>query len=210
MTTNATPPGAPPRDEARAAARERRRPRDHAARGRSGHRQCVDRDHGRVRPLDDRRRSRELSVLRVGALVGDPDDHDRGLRRQCPDDVRRTVHRRGGDDVWDRLPDGHHGSDHEHVRCAFTPRAGALGSRGAHGGAPPSARRPTRPCRGAIHRRPITEGERNSARTLFPHPDRTRFDDSPLTWGIPHNQAPTTTTEVEGVGPRRPAPARSS
>ena len=102
-----------------------RRPRHHAARRRDRDRHGVARGHARGRHPDDRRRPGPLSVDRLRALVGDPDDDDGRLRRQRPDDVRRPVHRRSGDALRDRHHHGHHRRDHEHVRRAVKPRAEA-------------------------------------------------------------------------------------
>ena len=77
-------------DEARTEAGQGRGPRRHSAWSRDRDRLCDDRDHVRVRPGDDGRRPRELSVAWISALVGDPDDHHRRVRRQRSDNGRRT------------------------------------------------------------------------------------------------------------------------
>jgi hypothetical protein len=43
-----------------------------------------------------------------------------GYRRRRSDDPRRTARRRARHALGDRLPDGHHRRDHEHVRVALT------------------------------------------------------------------------------------------
>ena len=70
------------RHAARTAARHGGGSGDHAARRRHRDRHGVDRDHRRRRQPDDRLRPRELSVGRVGALVGRADRDDRRVRRQ--------------------------------------------------------------------------------------------------------------------------------
>ena len=65
----------------------------------------------------------ELSVHRVRALVGRPDGHDRRVWRQRPHESRRTARRRGRHALGDRLPNGDHRGDHEHVRGALAARA---------------------------------------------------------------------------------------
>ena len=67
-------------------------------------------------------RPRALRDARTGALVADPDGHDGRVRRQRADDGRGWTPRRCRNDHRDRLPDGDHRRNHEHVRRAFPAR----------------------------------------------------------------------------------------
>ena len=129
MTTNATPPGAPheTRLERRleSAVDRATTPRGAAVVIAS----ASIRDHGRVRPLMTVVDRENYPSFGSGLWWAHPDDDNRGLRRQRPRPtfagrfIAAVVMMFGIAAFLTVIT----AADHEHVRRAFTPRAGALG-----------------------------------------------------------------------------------